>query len=69
MVEEERRLGHLENQFTEISRRLEALEGSISSLVTAWNTASGIVSFVKWLAGIATAVTAIVVLIKMWGKI
>lgn len=41
------------------------LNNSIESLVQAWNTASGVVKFVKWLGGLATAAAAIYLMIRV----
>lgn len=49
MKEVEARVERLENEIKE-------LRGDIKGLVEAWNTARGITTFVKWLAGVATAV-------------
>lgn len=64
-VQEERRLIQIENDLKDIKERMVRMEASLSDIITAWNTASGVVVFVKWLAGIATAVLAIVAFIKL----
>jgi nicotinate-nucleotide pyrophosphorylase len=65
IVDEERRLSMLENDIKSLSTEVASLKASVSDLVTAWKTANGVVAFVKWLAGIATAVIAIVALVKL----
>lgn len=45
---------------------VEAQTKQTAELVQAWNTASGVLSFVKMLGGIALAVTAITMYIKGW---
>lgn len=39
----------------ELNARLEKLEQSIESLVKAWQAAGTLVTFVKWAAGLGTA--------------
>ena len=70
MLEEEKRLSKLEGDIEAIGKKVDALETSITDLVTAWKTANGVVSFVKSLASVATAVVAIVAFFKLgWIKI
>lgn len=35
---------------------ISELKDSVSGLVEAWNTASGLLKFIKWIAGIAAVV-------------
>ena len=44
----------------EIADRLEALEKSVEGLVSAWEAAGALVSFVKWAAIVVSAVTGVV---------
>lgn len=45
---------------------VEAQTKQTAELVQAWNTASGVLSFVKMLGGIAVAITAITMYFKGW---
>ncbi len=65
MLEEEKRLGKIEGDIEALGKKVDALETSITDLVAAWKTANGVVSFVKGLASIATAVVAIVAFFKL----
>lgn len=65
ILDEEKRLSEIERDLKDMSKRMETLEASVSDLVTAWRTAGGVVSFVKWLAGIATAILAFVAVMKL----
>lgn len=51
-----------------LNEKVDALTAQVHNLVTAWNTANNIVAFVKWLAGIATAIGVITAVIKGFGK-
>ena len=60
----------METQIALLQADMEALtkavakqSSDIEGLVKAWNTANGVVSFMKWLAGIVTAA------IIIWGAI
>lgn len=64
MALEERRLSQIENDIQDLSTQLEAIKTSVADLVNAWRTANGVVSFVKWLASIATAIAALVIFVK-----
>lgn len=69
-VEQERRLTIIEEDIQGLCKKIDSLEASVSDLVYAWKTASGVVSFVKWLASITTAIIAIVAFIKLgWFKL
>lgn len=46
----------LRNEMAALKTELDELRTDIKGLVEAWRTASGVVAFVKWLAGISTAV-------------
>ena len=67
LIADEKRLAVIENDIKNLTSKVSSLETSVSDLVTAWKTAGGIVSFVKWLAGLATALTAIILFIKSGG--
>jgi len=59
-------------ELQEVNDRLDRVEAAldrmgtrIESLLNAWNTASGVVKFVKWLGGLAMAMTAIWAMIRV----
>ena len=45
----------LQKELTSLRNDVHSLSKDISGLLEAWKTASGVVSFVKWLSGIITA--------------
>lgn len=49
----------LQTELTHTTEQLTALTTSVSELTEAWRTANGLITFVKWLAGLVTAVTII----------
>lgn len=52
-----------------IRKEVADLKDAVKELVEAWNTARGVVRFVKWLGTIATAASAIGVAAKViWSK-
>lgn len=53
-----------EFRLKEIEIKLDKLTTDVEDLVTAWRAASWLVSLVKWVGGIAVAVTAITTLIR-----
>lgn len=53
-----------ESRLIEIEHKLEKLSADVEDLVSAWKAASWLVSLVKWVGGIAVAITAIVTLVK-----
>lgn len=58
----------LRRDMEEMSERMAALTTQVHDLVAAWNTANNVVAFVKWLAGIATAIGVVVAAIKGFSK-
>lgn len=46
-------------ELAELRRDIADLNESVSGLVSAWSTAKGLVSFIKWFSGLVAAVTAI----------
>jgi hypothetical protein len=54
----------LEADISDLREEVAALRGDIKGLVEAWQTASGLAKFVKWVASIATAVGVIWVMMK-----
>lgn len=61
---EERRLVEIEQTIKDLEKKIDTLSDSVSDLVTAWKAASWLVSAVKWVGGIAVAITAITALLK-----
>lgn len=55
-------------ELAEIRRDIADLNESVSGLVSAWSTAKGLVSFIKWFAGLVAAVTAIWMASKEFAK-
>lgn len=51
-------------RLAELDRKIDKLSTDVEDLVTAWKAASWVVGAVKWLGGVATAVTAIYLLFK-----
>ena len=47
----------LQAELTHATEKLTELTASVTELTEAWRTANGLINFVKWLAGIVTAVT------------
>lgn len=64
-LQEELRLLEIENNIKKLEEKIDVLSTSVSDLVSAWKAASWLVSAVKWIGGIAVALTAIVTLIRM----
>lgn len=58
-LQEERRLTEIEGKLQTLEKQITELQTDIKDLVEAWKAANGIVSFVKWVAGIITAVGVI----------
>lgn len=46
----------LRQDMDEMKADMKELKGQVKELLEAWNTASGLVRFVKWLAGLAAAI-------------
>lgn len=61
---DERRLTDIDRDLKEMRAELTRLSDDVSDLVTAWKAANWIVSLVKWIGGIAMAVTAFLALVK-----
>lgn len=58
----------LRKDVRELTERIQSLEKSVAGLVEAWNTASGVVKFVKWMASIATAIGILIAAFKGFGR-
>lgn len=52
-------------ELIELRQEIADLRNDVRGLLDAWNTAKGLVKFVKFLSGLATAVTAIWALFKL----
>jgi uncharacterized protein Yka (UPF0111/DUF47 family) len=63
-LKEEKRLLEIEQNIKSLEEKIDTLSKDVSDLVSAWKAASWLVSLVKWVGGIAVAVTAIVTLLK-----
>jgi uncharacterized protein Yka (UPF0111/DUF47 family) len=63
-LEEEKRLLEIEQKLKSLEDKIDSLTTDVQDLVSAWKAASWLVSAVKWVGGIAVAVTAIVTLLK-----
>ena len=65
MTDQNRR--HDDERLTEIEAKLDKLAADVEELITAWKAANVIVGFIKWAGGIATALTAVIALLKLKG--
>jgi len=63
-IAEEKRLLEIETNIKSLETKIDTLSKDVSDLVSAWKAASWLVSLVKWVGGIAVAVTAIATLAK-----
>jgi len=66
ILDEEIRMARMEHDLEILNQKLSNIETSVADLVSAWKTANGVVAFVKWLAGIATAGLAFIAFLKLW---
>jgi len=64
LISEEKRLLHMDNAIKDMRTEINRLSNDVSDLVSAWKAANWIVSLVKWLGGIALAITAFMSLVK-----
>ena len=51
-----------------LSEKVDKLTKDVESLVVAWNTATSVVSFVKWLSGAVAAVGVLIAYFKGFGR-
>ncbi len=51
-------------RLAEMEKKIDKLSRDVEDLVTAWKAAGWVVGVVKWLGGVATAITAIYLLFK-----
>ena len=58
----------LRRDLEDLTVKVDELTQQVHDLVTAWNTATYVVAFVKWLAGVAAAVGILIAAIKGFGK-
>ena len=63
-MKEEKRLLEIEQNIKSLEEKIDTLSKDVTDLVSAWKAASWLVSLVKWIGGIAVAVTAILTLLK-----
>lgn len=68
IVSEERRLLQIETDIKSLADKVTSLDTSVSDLVSAWRTATGVVAFVKWLAGAVTAIAVLIAAFKLGGS-
>ncbi len=52
-------LAMLRQDMERLNHSLQELKGQVSELLEAWNTANGLVRFIKWTAGLVTALGVI----------
>lgn len=65
MTEHNRRAD--DERLTQIEQKLDKLANDVEDLVAAWRAANLVVGFIKWVGGLATAITAIYALLKLKG--
>ena len=63
-VETEKRLLEIEQTTLSLEKKIDSLQQDVSDLVSAWKAASWLVSAVKWLGGLALAITALTAYVK-----
>jgi len=56
-----------DERLTKIENKLDKLATDVEELVAAWKAANVIVGFIKWAGGVATALTALIALLKLKG--
>lgn len=66
MITEQNRREY-DERLVKIEEKLDKLTSDVEDLVSAWKAANIVVSFIKWVGGAATAVTAIYTLLKLKG--
>jgi hypothetical protein len=62
--EREVELALIRRDVEDMQKDIQKLTEQVQGLVDAWNTASNVVAFVKWLSGAVIALTALYVFIK-----
>lgn len=63
-IAEERRLVEIEHNIKSLEEKIDTLTKNVDDLVSAWKAASWLVSMIKWIGGIAVALTAITTYVK-----
>lgn len=58
------KLHEIELTVKTLEGKIDTLQKDVEDLVTAWKAANWLVGLVKWLGGLATAFTALYVLLK-----
>jgi hypothetical protein len=61
-LNDELRLLEIENTIKALGGKIDELTRDVSDLVTAWKAANWVINFVKWAAGVSTAVTVLFML-------
>lgn len=56
-----------DERLIKIEVRLQKLSDDVEELVAAWKAANLVVGFIKWAGGLATALTAVIALLKLKG--
>lgn len=56
-----------DERLVKIEEKLDKLTSDVEDLVSAWKAANIVVSFIKWVGGAATAITALYTLLKLKG--
>jgi len=56
-LNDELRLLEIENTIKALGGKIDELTRDVSDLVTAWKAANWVINFVKWAAGVSTAIT------------
>ena len=63
-IYEEKRLLEMESTLKDLKDEVAVLSKDVGDLVTAWKAANWLVGLVKWVGGIAVAITAILTMVK-----
>ena len=61
-LNDELRLLEIENTIKALGGKIDELTRDVSDLVTAWKAANWVINFVKWAAGVSTAITVLYML-------
>lgn len=64
MDEERVRYALMSTKIDEMSVQINTLTVQVETLITSWNQARGVLSFVKWFVGISGSITAFLLFIK-----
>ena len=62
-LNDELRLMEIENTIKALGSKIDELTKDVSDLVTAWKAANWVINFVKWAAGVSTAITVLFMLV------